>query len=98
MSFELEEIATALRLLRVQRDLTKADCARRSGLTTQVIGSWKKGRGFPVMASLRCLFSALECDFRDLQDAIERLRRLDGPREERWSAEDRGHPSIFGER
>ena len=97
MSFEVQEVARALRFLREHRQLTQVDCQRMSGITKQMIGSWERGERLPLMASLRRHFETLECDFRDLQEAIETLRAIEAIRQGTRLPECGHHPKVFGD-
>jgi transcriptional regulator with XRE-family HTH domain len=66
MSFDVERIPTALRLLRIQRGLKQVDMERASGLSRRRICNWEKGRSLPKLQSLLALLRALGCDFGDL--------------------------------
>jgi transcriptional regulator with XRE-family HTH domain len=97
MRLDVNEVPEALKLLRVQRDLSPRECARLSGFAQEVIGSWERGEGLPSLPSLMTLLAALDRDFGNLQNALDRLRRLNGPLEQRWSRQRGKQPRVFGE-
>ncbi len=81
-------IAEALRLLRTRKGLSQTATSRLPGAPDfRTLSHWETGRKHPSLRLLyRCL-TALDYDFRDLQDAIEQLDgRLFEPLDHRLGA------------
>lgn len=60
-------LAARLKQLRIARDLTRAELAERSGISTPSIWAWETGRTVPRLGSLETLAKGLGVPVSDLQ-------------------------------
>lgn len=60
-------LAARLKQLRLERDLTRAELAERSGISTPSIWAWETGRTVPRLQSLETLAKGLDVPVADLQ-------------------------------
>jgi transcriptional regulator with XRE-family HTH domain len=60
-------LAARLKQLRIERDLTRAELAERSGISTPSIWAWETGRTVPRLGSLETLAKGLGVSVSELQ-------------------------------
>ena len=60
-----------LRTLRGEARLSRAELARRAGVSVSTLRNWETGRGFPGVPALRRLAEALEVPAEWLPEGIE---------------------------
>jgi transcriptional regulator with XRE-family HTH domain len=63
-------LAARLKQLRIERDLTRAELAERSGISTPSIWAWETGRTVPRLGSLETLAKGLGVAVSELQIGI----------------------------
>lgn len=63
-------LAARLKQLRISKDLTRAELAERSGISTPSIWAWETGRTVPRLGSLETLAKGLGVDVSELQIGI----------------------------
>ncbi|MEM7586848.1 MAG: helix-turn-helix transcriptional regulator [Acidobacteriota bacterium] len=64
-------ISQALRLLRARLGVTQTELSQRGGPDYRTISHWETGRKYPSLKLLAQYLAVLECDFHDLQDALD---------------------------
>lgn len=64
-------LAARLKQLRIERDLTRAELAERSGISTPSIWAWETGRTVPRLQSLETLAKGLGVGVSELQIGVE---------------------------
>ena len=69
-------LAARLKQLRIERDLTRAELADRSGISTPSIWAWETGRTVPRLQSLETLAKGLGVPVSDLQIGAAPAPRL----------------------
>ncbi len=78
MSAQDFPIQQALRLLRTRLGVTQTEVDQRGGPDYRTISHWETGRKHPSLRLLAQHLAALECDFHDLQDALDQLGKHPG--------------------
>lgn len=63
-------LAARLKQLRIERDLTRAELAERSGISTPSIWAWETGRTVPRIGSLETLAKGLGVSVSELQIGV----------------------------
>lgn len=86
-------LAARLKQLRIERDLTRAELAERSGISTPSIWAWETGRTVPRIGSLETLAKGLGVTVSELQIGVG-----DGPVELAPAALMGGSPDLRGSR
>lgn len=66
-------LAARLKQLRISRDLTRAELAERSGISTPSIWAWETGRTVPRLGSLETLAKGLGVPVSELQIGAEAM-------------------------
>jgi transcriptional regulator with XRE-family HTH domain len=78
-------LGPALRVLRQRKQRTQSALCKEVKVTKGMLSSYETGRQLPSLESLLAVLAGLECDFRDLQAAIDFLAgkspRLASPEE-----------------
>jgi len=73
-SIDAKSLGTALRLIRIRRNMTQGEVAARAGLTKAMLSSYEIGSKLPSFQSLAAVLDALQGDFHNLQEALDELR------------------------
>lgn len=71
-------LAARLKQLRIERDLTRAELAERSGISTPSIWAWETGRTVPRLGSLETLARGLGVPVSELQIGAAEAEELFG--------------------
>ncbi len=70
-------LGEALRLLRVQRGLTRSAAAKLEGAPRlRTLSRWESRRELPAMESVNAYLAALGAGVRELLEALEKVERL----------------------
>jgi len=73
-AIDARTLGTALRLLRIRRNMTQGEVAARARLTKAMLSSYEIGSKLPSFQSLAAVLDALQGDFHSLQETLDELR------------------------
>lgn len=79
----LDNLGTALRLLRNEKGWTQGEVARRAGLSVSMLSHYESGKRKPSLDSLGRLLDALEVELGPFDGVLERVNERPAPRPQR---------------